>query len=73
MPVTATLNEVLLPAQTVELAGCVVMFTGVLTVSRPQFDVAAGAQAPLITQRYPLPFMVAGAAVIVNVAVVTPE
>ena len=51
VPVAVTEKVVLRPAQTVELAGCEVMAGALFTVSNAPFEVAAGAQVPVTTQR----------------------
>ena len=51
LPLATTVKLVFDPVHVTELAGCVVIFTGVFTVNDPQFETAAGAQVPPTTQR----------------------
>ena len=73
VPAAATVKLVLPVAHTlVVAAGCVVIEMGVLTVSAALFEVAAGVQVPLTTQRYSEPLIGTVTPVMVSEAVVAP-
>ena len=73
MAVAATVKLVCRPAQRVTFDGCDVIAIGVLTVSATHELLTAGAQVPLITQRYTVPLIATEVGLTVSVAVVTPE
>ena len=52
-----TLKLVLPPEHNSELEGCADMVTGAITVNTAAEEVAGGAQVPVTTQRYLLPFI----------------